>query len=98
MSGPERSAKVYRPPAVDAYHTDGVIDIKRLAGCIRRDRLALKLSWPDYAARMGVPLATIYKIARGDTKHPHELTIQIITERWEADNGGAARGSDVVPA
>jgi hypothetical protein len=98
LSGGGQGGKVYRPPAKDTYRDDdGAVVIRKLATALRRDRLALKLPWPKYAAHMGVPLSTLYKIAQGRSTHPHELTVQAITERWEADTTGVQPGaSDVV--
>lgn len=64
---------------------DTFSDPKQLAAAIRKDRLARKLSWPAYAAWIGVKMSTIYKIAKGTTRLPHELTIDTIRTKWAAD-------------
>lgn len=57
------------------------ISADELAAVLKADRIARKLSWDAYALFLRVPLATIYKIARGLRKRPHELTKVAIIER-----------------
>lgn len=52
-----------------------------LARRLTTDRLKRKLTWPAYAAFLGLKLSTVYKIARGATTKPHDLTLVQIEER-----------------
>ena len=83
LSAVERSASLRASPSrADVVTSDDVVDLSKLARVLKKDRLRLKMTWPHYAEHMGVPLSTLYKIARGDS-HPHELTVQTILDRWE---------------
>jgi ribosome-binding protein aMBF1 (putative translation factor) len=74
-----------------------------LADRIRADRIARAMTWQRYAQWMGVKLSTIYKISRGDTNLPHELTLDKIKKKLAepvaaaepaAESGGSG---EVVP-
>lgn len=71
---------------------EGVNPIQ-LAADVRRDRLRRKMTWPVYAEFLGVPLTTLYKLAKGYTNRPHELTLDLIRERLA---GRKAEPSEVV--
>lgn len=77
---------------------DTFSDPKQLAAAIRKDRLKRNggMTWPAYAAWIGVKLSTIYKIARGATRLPHELTINKIQNKWAAEPIEGGAGSEVV--
>lgn len=85
--------------ALHQEHGDGKFSTpEQLAAAIRKDRRARKMTWPAYATWIGVKLSTIYKISRGATRLPHELTMDTILEKWAAEpiEGGAS--SEVVPS
>ena len=71
-------------PAGATLPADEQVDPKQLAADVRRDRINRKMTWPVYAAFLGVPLTTIYKLAKGYTSRPHELTLELIRERLAA--------------
>jgi hypothetical protein len=50
-----------------------------LADELRADRLSRRLTWPKYAALLGVKLSTLHKIAMG-VHQPTELTEAIIRD------------------
>lgn len=88
-----KRAKNTTSGALHQEHADGKFSTpEQLAAAIRRDRRARKLTWPAYAAWIGVKLSTIYKISRGATRLPHELTLDRILEKWAAEpiEGGAS--------
>jgi predicted transcriptional regulator len=77
----------------------GVMASSELQRLVVRDRIARKMTWPVYAQFLGVPMATVYKIARGTHTKPHELTVATILEkirdhpvRSDTDLEGAASG------
>jgi hypothetical protein len=58
-----------------------------LGELLKADRLKRKnakgkvgMSWPEYAAFLGMPMTTVYKIAQG-THSPREVTAARIRER-----------------
>lgn len=57
------------------------IDTLALAKRINRDRLDRRMTWPAYAAWMGVKQSTLYKIAQGSTTRPHALTVDQIVQK-----------------
>lgn len=42
---------------------------------LKADRLKRRLSWDKYAKLLDVPISTLAKMARGQTKRPHDTTI-----------------------
>lgn len=80
---------------------DDQVDPRRLAADVRRDRIKRKMTWPVYADFLGVPLTTLYKLAKGYTNRPHELTLDLIRERLAGrqaeDTTAEGAGREVVP-
>lgn len=71
-------------------------DPQQLAELIRKDRVSRRMTWPKYAEFLGVKMSTIYKIAKGRVRRPHELTLGAISDRlFPKSEGGADR--EVVP-
>lgn len=60
------------------------VDVAQLAAAMRADRVARRLTWPQYSDFLGVPLATVYKLATGRTTKPHELTVAQIRDTMAA--------------
>lgn len=60
------------------------IDIRKVSQLLQQDRLDRGLTWPAYADFLGVPQATVYKIARGAHQRPHQLTLAKILGRINA--------------
>ncbi len=57
---------------------NNVNDEINLAAQVTQDRLDRRMSWPEYAAWIGIKQTTIYKIARGKTPTPHATTVEQI--------------------
>lgn len=61
---------------------------------LKADRLARRLSWDKYAKLLDVPISTLAKMARGQTKRPHDTTIAWLEQRLQdlaaADKAPAA--------
>jgi hypothetical protein len=75
------------------------LDPQQVAADVRRDRIARKMTWPVYAAFMGIPLTTLYKLAKGYTHRPHELTLDLIRERLagrKQESSAEGAGREVV--
>lgn len=64
------------------------VDVAQLAKRIERDRLDRRMTWPAYAAWMGLPQSTIYKIAMGRTPRPHQLTVETILAKLKEPKPG----------
>jgi DNA-binding transcriptional regulator YiaG len=66
--------------------------VEALARLIETDRLDRGLSWPKYAAFLGIPQATVYKISRQVRNRPHQTTIAKILRviRQNPTTGAAA--------
>lgn len=60
-------------------------DPQQLADLIKKDRVARRMTWPAYAEFLGVKLSTIYKIAQGRVRKPHELTLADISAKLFPD-------------
>lgn len=59
--------------------------MKELAKKVNRDRLDRRMTWPEYSTWIDVKQSTIYKIAQGTTKRPHELTVDQILKKIAAN-------------
>lgn len=56
------------------------------------------MTWPVYAEFMGMKLSTLYKIAKGRVRRPHELTLDAISEKLQLPiNPEGGDGGEVVP-
>jgi len=59
------------------------IDVGDLARRVCADRVARRMTWPDYAAFLGLSQSAIYKIARGKISRPHDLTVANIEAKLQ---------------
>ena len=62
---------------------------------LKADRLNRRLSWDKYAKLLDVPISTLAKMARGQTKRPHDTTIAWLETKLQALQ---AADADKVPA
>ncbi len=67
-----------------------------LAARLRADRVRRRMTWPAYAQFMGMQLSTIYKIASGATKKPHELTVAELEAKLAGTSNTAEGAADAV--
>ncbi|MGE0430522.1 MAG: hypothetical protein AB7P11_21170 [Hydrogenophaga sp.] len=50
---------------------------------LKADRLARRMSWDKYAKLLDVPISTLAKMARGQTKRPHDTTIAWLEQQLD---------------
>ncbi len=58
-------------------------DLESLRARLVADRLRRGMTWQEYAKLLGVGFTTLNRIARGQSKKPHDTTVYQIVSRLE---------------